>query len=281
MLLYIAAMFIFGTIGVLRRLIPLSSGMLAFARGVLGTLFLCLYMVVRKKKFRHNIGMRNFILLMLSGFAIGFNWMLLFEAYNHTTVAVATLCYYMAPVMVVLVSPLLLHEHLGTKKIVCVVVAIIGMVFVSGVLDGSGAGNSDISGILYGLGAAALYASVVITNKKVHVPDALEKTIIQLASASVIMIPYLLITEDFSQIELSTVTVLLVLLLGIVHTGITYLMFFKSMENLKGQTVAIFSYVDPVTSLILSGIVLGETMSVLGIIGAVMILGAAAVSELV
>ena len=274
------SMVIFGTVGICRRYIPMSSGMIAFIRGILGTLFLCGFVKIRGRKIRSGIGTRKVIWLAISGAAIGFNWILLFEAYNYTTVSVATLCYYMQPVFVILVSPFILHENPGVRKLICAGVAIVGMVLVSGVLSGGTGEGTDIRGILYGLGAAALYAFVIIMNKKVQGVEAFEKTILQLFFATVVMIPYLLITEDFSAITFHVRSVLLLLLVGIVHTGVAYVLYFGSMEGLKAQTIAIFSYIDPVTALILSAIILGETLSVTGIIGAVLILGAALFSEL-
>jgi len=276
----VTSMVIFGTVGIFRRYIPLSSGMLAFARGMLGTLFLIVFVKIRGRKIRHGIGWKNLIWLIVSGIAIGFNWILLFEAYNYTTVSIATLCYYMQPVFVILVSPFVLREKPSARKLICAGVAIFGMVLVSGIFSGEGQDTSDLRGILYGLGAAALYASVILMNKKVQGVDAFEKTIVQLLSAALVMVPYLLITEDFSAIQLDLRTILLVLVVGIVHTGIAYVLYFGSMEGLKAQTIAIFSYIDPVTALILSAILLGETLSAAGIAGAILILGAAVVSEL-
>ena len=274
MFMLVGAMLIFGTIGVFRKMIPLSSALLACYRGFAGSLFLIVFLRIRRKRFRHNIGMRKVILLIVSGMLIGFNWMLLFEAYNHTTVAVATLCYYMEPTIVVLLSPLFLRERLTLRKGICALVAIIGMGLVSGVADGGLPGTDEILGIALGLGAAALYSAVVLLNKRLPGIDAYEKTIIQLSSAAVVFLPYLLITEDFAGIRLDFTALIMLLVVGFVHTGIAYALYFGSMDGLRGQSVALFSYVDPITALIL-----GERMSAAGIIGAVLILGAAVAGE--
>ncbi len=279
MLMLVGAMLIFGTIGVFRKMIPLSSALLACYRGFAGSLFLIVFLRIRRKRFRHNIGMRKVILLIVSGMLIGFNWMLLFEAYNHTTVAVATLCYYMEPTIVVLLSPLFLRERLTLRKGICALVAIIGMGLVSGVADGGLPGTDEILGIALGLGAAALYSAVVLLNKRLPGIDAYEKTIIQLSSAAVVFLPYLLITEDFAGIRLDFTALIMLLVVGFVHTGIAYALYFGSMDGLRGQSVALFSYVDPIAALMLSTLILGERMSAAGIIGAVLILGAAAAGE--
>ncbi len=205
--------------------------------------------------------------------------MLLFEAYNYTSVAVATMCYYMQPTIVILLSPLVFHEKLTFKKLICAVAAIAGMILVSGILSGNRLQMQDIKGILCGLGAAALYSVVVILNKKVFVEDVYEKSIIQLAAAAAILIPYLLLKEDMSRIELNGTAAAMVFLAGVVHTGIAYALYFGSMKNLKAQSIAVMSYIDPVFALLLSAIMLHERLPTFGMIGAVLIIGSAIVSE--
>lgn len=274
----ISSMLIFGTLGIFRRYIPLSSAMLALFRGLLGSVFLLILVFAKGGRLQKLTG-RTLLLLIVTGAIMGLNWMLLFEAYNYTSVATATMCYYMEPTIVILLSPLVFRERLTLKKLFCAVAAIIGMIFVSGGLSGNGFQTQDIKGILFGLGAAALYSAVVILNKKVVVEDVYEKSIIQLAAAAVILIPYLLLTEDISQITLTGIAVGMVLLVGIVHTGIAYALYFGSMKNLKAQSIAVMSYIDPVFALLLSAIVLRERMSVFGMVGAVLIIGSAIVSE--
>ena len=274
----ISSMLIFGTLGIFRRYIPFSSGMLAFCRGILGSAFLLLLFFVKGGRLQKVAG-KTFLLLVVTGALIGLNWMLLFEAYNYTTVATATMCYYMQPTIVILLSPLVFRERLTRKKLFCALTAIVGMVFVSGILDGNSLQLRDIKGVLFGLGAAVLYATVVILNKKVTLENVYEKTIIQLVAAAVIMIPYLLLTEDFAAVTVNATAVGMVLFVGIVHTGIAYALYFGSMENLKAQSIAVMSYIDPVFALLLSAAVLHEKLSLFGIVGAVLIIGSALVSE--
>lgn len=274
----IGSMLIFGTIGIVRRYIPLSSAMLALCRGVLGSVFLLLFVLVRGGKLRLP-ERRKLLWLVITGAVMGLNWMLLFEAYSYTTVAAATMCYYMQPTIVILLSPLVFRERLGAKRLACAAAAIVGMLFVSGVLSGGTGQMQDIRGILFGLGAAALYAAVIILNKKVVVEDIYAKTIVQLAGAALVMIPYVLLTEGVPELTLTAADIGMVLLVGIVHTGITYALYFGSMQRLKAQTVAVMSYIDPVFALLLSAAVLHESLTPLGIVGAVLIIGSAIISE--
>ena len=219
-------------------------------------------------------------ILLISGGFIGLNWVLLFESYRYTSVAVATLCYYMAPIFVMVASPFLLKEKLSTKKIVCVMVALLGMVFVSGVLDGGITDISEIKGIIFGLGAAALYASVVMMNQKIKEVPTYDKTIMQLGAATVVLIPYILIVEDLSAVVLTPLITVMLVIVGVVHTGISYALYFSTMNSLKAQTVALFSYIDPIVAIILSALFLKEPMTVYSCIGAVLVLGATMISEL-
>lgn len=279
LILFVSAMLIFGTVGIFRRFIPVSSALLACFRGLSGALFLVIPAFIQKKKLRNNIGKKNFLILIVTGILIGLNWLLLFEAYNYTTVATATLCYYMEPTIVVLLSPLVLKEKLTVKKSLCALAAIVGMVFVSGVIEGGGMSFTDFKGVLFGLGAAVLYSAVVLTNKKVPGIDAYEKTTIQLFSASIILVPYLLIFEDFTAIKLNALAIIMMIIVGLLHTGIAYAMYFGSMDGLQAQSIAIFSYLDPIFAVILSAVLLREPMTLFGIIGAVLIIGAAMISE--
>ncbi len=274
----IASMLMFGTLGIVRRYIPLSSAMLAMCRGVLGSAFLLIFVLVRGGKLKLP-ERKTTLWLILTGAIMGLNWMLLFEAYNYTTVAAATMCYYMQPTIVILLSPLVFRERLGAKRLACAGAAIVGMVFVSGVLSGGAGQMQDIRGILFGLGAAVLYATVIILNKKVVVEDIYAKTVVQLAGAALVMIPYVLLTEGVPELALTLTDVGLVLLVGIVHTGVTYALYFGSMQRLKARTVAVLSYIDPVFALLLSAAVLHESLTPLGIVGAILIIGSAIISE--
>lgn len=275
----LSAMGIFGTIGIFVRYIPLPSAAIALTRGVLGVVFLLTVMLLSRKKPDFWAIKKNFLILCVSGAAIGFNWILLFESYKHTSVAIATVCYYMAPVFLILASPLL-GERLTLKRLLCIGFALVGMAFVSGILDGPALQLKDLKGIFLGIGAALLYATVMFLNKKLSPIGAYDKTVLQLGSATVILIPYLLLTQTPVLAPMTSLQWLLLLCVGILHTGIAYTLYFGSMRELSADTVAIFSYLDPVLAILLSAFVLGEKLNFFGILGSVLILGSALYSEL-
>lgn len=295
-LLLSVSMLIFGTIGVFRRYIPLSSEFIALIRGLLGTLFLLGVMFITNKRFDKSAVKKNIVLICVSGAMIGFNWIFLFEAYNYTSVAVATLCYYMAPIFVMIASPIILKEPLSIKRIPCIICALFGMVMVSGLL-GDGGSVSDAytaaqelslmsvfkssKGILFGLAAAILYAGVIVLNKKMKEISSYDKTVIQLASSAAVLLPYTVITDNIDISEAVKPTTLIPLLLVcIVHTGIAYLLYFGSIGQIKAHSAALLSYIDPAFAIVLSAVVLQESTSAFEMIGTVLIMGSAIIGEL-
>ena len=279
-IMLISSLVIVGTIGVFRRYIPLSSSLLAFFRGVIGSASLLAYVALFKKGRRQRVEGKKLAAMIVNGAFLGINWILLFEAFNYTTIAKATLAYYMQPTIVLLLSPLLFRERLTVKKLLCAAAALLGMVLVSGVVGSAGGAGQDGKGILFGLGAACFYALVVILNKKIEGVEPYRKTIVQLLASAAALIPYLLIRGEFARLSFDAGALWLVLLVGVVHTGLVYALFFGSMGALKAQTISALTYVDPVTAMIVSALVLGERLSLLGLIGAALILGSAAVGEM-
>ena len=276
----VAAFLVFGTVGLFRRGINLPSGLIAMARGAIGAAFLLAVILFRKQKPDPHAIRRNLLPLLLTGALIGFNWILLFEAYNHTTVATATLCYYLSPTLQILAAAVLFKEKLTPRRIVCAIAAVIGMLLVSGIWQTGAIGSQNTRGVLLGLGAAVLYASVIMLNKWIRGVSAYDKTLVQLAAAAAVMLPYTALSGELKGLTWDTRSVLLLILMGVLHTGVTYAVYFAAVERLPSRTCAMFSYIDPVTALLLSALVLREPLGAAGIAGAALILGAAAISEI-
>ena len=276
----IISMVIFGTIGLVRRSIPYSSAMIAFFRGVIATLLLLLVHLVRRQKFDRTALKANMAKLLISGAMIGFNWVLLFEAYRYTTVSVATVCYYMAPVFIMISSPFTLSEKITARKAVCIFLAMIGVVLVSGILEPGGMNSSDnLKGVLFGLGAALLYACVVTINKEIKNVSGMDRTIFQMAPAALAVLPYWLLTDNISAITIEAEPVIMLLVAGIINTALAYDLYFASIESLSAQSAALMSYIDPVVAIILSAVLLQEGLSAVSSLGVILVLGSAIAGE--
>ena len=272
-------MAIFGTIGIFTRMIDVRSAELALYRAVLAVIVLLAYLAARRQSVDSESVRRWLPSLVVSGALLGFNWILLFEAYRYTTISMATLSYYFAPVIITVASPLLFHERLAGRQVLSFVMATIGLVLVIGP-GGLAAGTGEIRGILYGLGAAVLYATLVLLNKRIGMEDGIQRTLVQLIAVIVVLLPYVLATGGTDLGGFDAAGWACLLTVGIVHTGIAYCLYFSALHDVSGQEAAILSYVDPLVAIVLSVTLLGEPMSALQALGGLLILGFTLVNEL-
>jgi RarD protein len=276
----IGSLLIFGSIGVFIKNIDLPSTAIALLRGVIGSLFLvCAGLVIRQKISLNSIK-ENALMLIMSGIGLGLNWVLFFQAFKYTTVPNATLSYYFAPVFVMILSPFILKEKITSIKIFCIVMAMTGLLLIVNVggpnIDGS---YNHLKGILFGLSAASAYATVVLMNKFIKNLSGFETTLMQLAVASVVLLLSVLVENNLNLAAINSKAWIFILILGVVHTGIGFLLYFSSMKELNAQSIAILSYIDPISAVIIAAMLLGETMTAIQMVGGVLILGSTFLSE--
>ena len=274
----IVSVTVFGTIGLFVRNISVSSGELALYRAVMAALLIALYFLISGQRMDFRAIRAELPLLLLSGMAMGINWILLFEAYRYTTVSVATLSYYFAPVIVTVACPLLFHEKLSPRQIICFVMSTIGLVLIIGITDLGG--SSDALGILFGLGAAAFYATVILLNKFIKSVAGIQRTFLQFLSAIVILIPYVACTGGLTLGSLDSRGWVCLFIVGLFHSGVTYCLYFSSLRELPGQEVALLSYIDPFVAVLVSVFILGEELTVTQLCGGLLILGFTLLNEL-
>ena len=270
-MMMILSMAIFGTLAPFVRNIPVSSGELALYRAVLAALLISIYLFATRQKIPFSKIRKEVPLLLASGVAMGFNWIFLFEAYKYTTVSVATLSYYFAPVIVTLVCPILFREKLTKKQLICFVMSTLGLVMITGI--GEVGGERGLIGILFGLGAATLYACVILLNKFIKNVEGIHRTFLQFLSATVVLVPYVAFTSGVTLGAMNFSGWANLLIVGLIHTGITYCMYFSSLKELPGQKAAILSYIDPLVAVLISVTILGESMTLLQAAGGLLILG--------
>ena len=268
--MFALAMAIFGTLGPFVRNIAVSSGELALYRAVLAAGLIGIYLLVTKQKIPVASIKKELILLLISGIAMGINWILLFEAYRYTTVSVATLSYYFAPVIVTAVCPVLFREKLTQKQIICFVMSTLGLVLITGI--GELNGSRNLLGICFGLGAACFYATVMLLNKFIKNVEGIHRTFLQFLAAILVLVPYVMLSGGMSLGALDLLGWGNLLVVGLVHTGITYCMYFSALKELPGQKAAILSYIDPLVAVLVSVALLGEKMTLMQAIGGGLIL---------
>jgi len=271
-LLFAFSMVMFGTIPLFVRHIGLSSGEQAFCRAFLATVLIGIYMIVTKTKIDFRRFRKEIPLLMVTGMIMGFNWVLLFQAYRYTTVSVATLSYSFAQVIVMVACPLLFKEKLTWRQIVCFIMSTVGLFLVIGVGDLS-SGSSHLKGVLFGLTGALCYATVILVNKFIKGVDGIPRAFLQLAAAAMILLPYVLSTSGLNLNLLDMGGWACLLTLGLIHTGVLYCIYFSTLKEIPGHKAAIFSYLEPLGAMIISVSFLDEKMTLLQVVGGMMILG--------
>ena len=272
-------MTVFGTLALFVKNISLPPGEIALFRALIASVAIIFYKSLTAEKLLFAQIKKELPILFISGVAMAFNWIFLFKAYHHTSVSIATLSYYFAPVIVMIASPLLFKEKLSRKQIICFIMATIGLVMIIGV-SGSNQSHGNFIGIAFGLAAAVLYATVILLNKHIKSVTGIDRTLIQFFAAIIILLPYIYLTTGIHITSLDRWGLFNLLFLGTVHTGITYCLYFSSLKDLKGQEAAIFSYIDPLVAIILSVMILNESMSPVQILGGLMILGFTLFNEL-
>lgn len=274
----ITAMLIFGSIAVFVKNIPLPSAEIALFRAYLAIAVIGLVLILKKTNPVKGLNRKTLLFLLLSGTAMGFNWILLFEAYNYTTTSIATLCYYFAPVLVTVLCPFLFREKMTLKQIVCFTASTVGVILIVGVAGGGG--GDPLTGVLLALGAAVLYATVVLFNKGTQGVDGISRTFLQFCAAALVLTPYVILTGGFSIGSIDPKGLGFLIAVGVIHSGLAYCLYFSALSRMPGQEASLLSYTDPLLAVILSVTLLEEAITVWQILGGVLILGFSLLNEI-
>lgn len=272
---YLFAVILYGTIGYFLHYVNAASEFVVMCRGLIGSLFILLVMFINKDLPDLKAIRNNLFYLAISGIALGLNWVFLFSGYKYS-ISISSLCNYTAPIMVVIISSIFLKEKITLKQIVCIVSSFIGILLISGIFDNNETNN--MHGFIYGLLAAIGFVVLVLFNRKLKNIKPLDKTVVQLFFSFITVLPYVLINKSIPT-SLDRDSILIIILLGILHTGVAYIFYFGSIDTLPVSKVAILGYIEPVLSIITGVVFFKEQLSVLGGIGALLILASALISE--
>ena len=272
--IYILAMLIFGTNGYLVAHLSLQGSQIVLVRTLVGGLLLTAIVLLRGGFDREAVR-AEWRDLLFGGVALGLNWVALFTAYRLLNVSLATLIYYAGPMLVLLFSPLLFRESLTPQKIAAVAIVAAGLFCITGSITSAG---MSLTGLLAAVLSALFYASLIIFNKRIVKTGGMQTAALELDVAFVVVLIYVLLTAGIPRPLKADISYLLVL--GLVNTGIAYMLYFTGLQKLPGQSVALISYVDPVSALVFSALLLHETMTPLQMLGAVLIIGGALLGEL-
>lgn len=273
---FIISMLIFGSNGLYVMNIALTSAQIVLTRTFFGSLVLLIVVLISRDKTLRSIK-SDLVPVLISGVCLGVNWILLFEAYRYASVSIGTLVYYCGPIIVMALTPLIFKEKLTWNKLVAIAAVAGGMVCITGV---AGAAGASMKGILFGGAAALLYATLIISNKFIKNLSGVASTLVQLVIGFVVVLIYLLFKGEFPFMVATVKELVLVLILGVVNSGLACYLYFSSMQKLPGQTVALSCYLDPLSTVLFSAAFLHEVLTPLQILGAALILGGALFGEM-
>lgn len=276
-LMFVAAMLIFGSNGVFASMLEMSGAQLVLLRTLIGGAVLLIIILISRSRTPKEVLLREKWRLLFAGVCLGANWALLFEAYNLMNVSLATLTYYTAPVLVLVLAPLVLKERQNGLAYLGMAVVIVGMLLVVG----TDFGESGVSatGLIVGLGSAVFYAMLMLVNKQITGVSGLNLTFIEIVIAAVILLPYVFATSGGVPLPTDARGIFALLFLCTVNTGFACWLYFSSMNRLPAKAVALMGYFDPVSALIFSAVFLDERLSGVQLAGAVLVLAGALVGQ--
>ncbi|MCM3386998.1 DMT family transporter [Ureibacillus chungkukjangi] len=273
---YVFALLLFGSNGIVASYILLTSYEIVYLRTLIGSIFLIAIFILTKQKLHILKNKAHFMYLLISGVAMGASWIFLFEAFNQIGVNIATLAYYCGPVIVMILSPFLFKEKMTRTKILGFIAVMIGMLCVN--VQAFMQGTVSI-GLIFGILSAFMYVIMVVFNKKARSITGLENATGQLVISFFTVAIFIGFKQGFS-VNIVDGNLFPILLLGVVNTGIGCYLYFSSIGKLPVQSVSILGYLEPLSALIFSALILGEQLSLVQMGGAVLILGGAAYGEL-
>lgn len=277
-LMFVAAMLIFGSNGVFASMLDMSGAQLVLMRTLIGGAVLLIIILISRSRTPREVLLREKWRLLFAGVCLGANWALLFEAYNLMNVSLATLTYYTAPVLVLVLAPFVLKERQNSLAYVGMLVVVVGMLLVVG--TDFGEGGVTVTGLVVGLGSAVFYAMLMLVNKKISGVSGLNLTFIEIIIAAAILLPYVFATSGGVPMPTDARGIFALLFLCTVNTGFACWLYFSSMNRLPAKAVALMGYFDPVSALVFSAVFLDERLSTVQFIGAVLVLAGALVGQL-
>ncbi len=275
---YLAALLLFGSNGIIAAAIALPSSDIVLLRTFLGALSLVTILAITQShKLQAPSRPREAAALLLSGAALGASWIFLFRAYQTIGVGVSSLLYYCGPIIVMALSPLIFGEKLTGGKIAGFIAVACGAFLIAA--QGLG-GNMPIAGIA----SAFCYALMVIASKGAPHIEGLENSTLQVSAAFVTALVLTLITQGAPSFLSAGVATSIdwraVVMLGVVNTGIGCLLYFSAVAKLPVQTVAVVGYLEPLSAVVFSAVLLGEAITPVRLMGAALIIGGAIFCEL-
>ncbi len=272
----VLVMILWGSLGVFTRSIPLSAFSLSFLRAFIA---LPVLFVVMKMKKADKVKLSLLKPYLISGVLLGFGWLTLFYGFKHTSISSAVMIYNMCPVYVMIAAPLVLKEAISKLQIAVISVSFLGLSLIVGqnVLEGYGYMGMVLSAV-----SGMLYATIVLINRSIKFRvDNQTATFVQIFIAMIVLLPFVLIDGNIlTVVKLDAIAIIYTILLGVLHTGVAYTLFFSLSAHMKSVEIVSYSYLEPLFGILFSVIFVGEALTFPQMIGGLLILGSTYIGEM-
>lgn len=269
-------MIIWGSLGVFTKSIPLSALSLAFLRA---SIALPVLLVAMKMNKAGKVEWARLKPYLVSGVLLGFGWLTLFYGFKHTSISSAVIIYNMCPVYVMIAAPLILKESISKLQIAVILCSFLGLFLIVGhnVSEGYGYMGMALSAI-----SGMIYAAIVLINRGIKCRvDNQTATLVQIFTAMLVLLPFVLMEGNIlTVVNLDTRAIVFTILVGILHTGVAYTLFFSLYAHMKSVEIVSYSYLEPLFGILFSVIIVGERLTIMQIIGGLLILGSTYVGEM-
>ncbi|QKJ36207.1 DMT family transporter [Pseudomonas sp. MPDS] len=215
----------------------------------------------------------TFLLAVLSGVAIVGNWVLLFASYSRASIAIGTAVYNVQPFMLVGLAALLLGEKITAQKLFWLAVSFLGMLAIVSAHGEQGQGGGDyLTGIALALGAALLYAIAALIIKHLTGTPPHLIALIQVSTGVLLLAPW----ANFSALPQQPEAWASLVTLGMVHTGVMYVLLYSAIQRLPTAVTGALSFIYPIAAIFVDWFAFGHRLELLQWLGVVAILLAAA-----
>jgi drug/metabolite transporter (DMT)-like permease len=269
----VAAMLISGTIGWFVLVSGVSVVEVVFWRCVIGALTLLVVCGLLGYLRLDLLSYTKLGLAMLSGVAIVGNWLLLFESYARASISISTAVYNVQPFMLVMLAAVFLGEKITVQKLAWLSVAFVGMLaIVTAHGSQQNTGDDYLVGVALALGAAFLYAIAALIIKRLkEVPPHL-MALIQVTTGALLLAPLM----QWHNLSASMDAWAALLTLGVVHTGLMYVLLYGAIQKLPTAITGALSFIYPIAAIFVDWIAFGHRLGWMQWLGVAAILIAAA-----
>lgn len=262
------AVLLFGLTGLFGKFLHIPAQYIVLGRVFFASLSIGLFLALRREDARlHSFG--DYTIVVAMGVLLAVHWTAFYKSVQVSTVAIALLTFSAYPLFVTFLEPAMFQERLKKIDLLCALAMFAGVLLIVPSFD---LDNNLTVGTLWGMFGCVTFAVMSLLNRKLA--SRYQGSVIafyEQGVASLVLLPMLL----FHRPTMTGTDWGLVILLGVVFTGLAHSLFIGGMKTVRAQTAGIIASLETVYGILFAALLLGEVPSLREVIGGVVILGTA------